>query len=162
MKWLKFKQRERGVTTVEFSLGAIVLIVATVMIFDMGYRIYAINLLEYSLRESVRAAVVHQGSSSYNSYDTVLKSVKNEPNSLWSFLSPSEKFVVSGLYYRSYADFIANVSASDADLVTSDGGYSIAEIKMTYNHQAIWPLFLQQEEAIERTIVLTLEHEGWE
>ncbi|UWZ99141.1 TadE/TadG family type IV pilus assembly protein [Vibrio splendidus] len=162
MKGLKFKDRERGVTTVEFSLGAIVLIVATIMIFEMGYRIYAINLLEYSLRESVRAAAVHQGSSSYNSYDTVLKSVKNSPDSLWSFLSPSEEFVVSGLYYKSYADFIANVSASDADLVISDGGYSIAEIKMSYSHQPIWPLFLQQDNTIERSVVLTLEHEGWE
>ncbi|MEZ8942898.1 TadE/TadG family type IV pilus assembly protein [Vibrio sp. 10N.222.51.C8] len=162
MKWLKCKYKERGVTTVEFSLGAIVLIVATVMIFEMGYRIYAINLLEYSLRESVRAAAVHQGSSSYNSYDTVLKSVKNSPDALWSFLSPKDEFEVSGLYYKSYADFISNVSASDAELVLNDEGYNIAEIKLVYNHKPIWPFFLQQEEPIERTIVLTLEHEGWE
>lgn len=162
MRGLKLKSNEKGVTTVEFSLGAIILIVATVMIFEMGYRIYAINLLEYSLRESVRAATVHQGESSYNSYNTVLKGVKNAPESLWSFLSPKDNFKISGLYYRTYADYIAGIGASDADFVNSDSGYNIAEVKMTYSHKPVWGFSFFKVENVERSIVLTLEHEGWE
>lgn len=101
----------QGVTSIEFALGSLVLIITTLMIFEMGFRIYVTNMVEYALRETVRNTTVFEGQSSYDQYNQTLNTAMEEPDRLWGFLTPAENFQLSGKYYLTYADLISDVSS---------------------------------------------------
>ncbi|WP_285348580.1 pilus assembly protein [Vibrio sp. D173a] len=63
------RRKVKGVTVVEFALGAGVLALALVMLFEIGFRIYVTNLVEYALSESVRNTKVFEGGNSYDNYN---------------------------------------------------------------------------------------------
>jgi tight adherence protein E len=152
----------QGVTSVEFALGSLVLIITTLMIFEMGFRIYVTNMVEYALRETVRNTTVFEGQSSYDQYNQTLNTAMEEPDRLWGFLTPADNFQLSGKYYLTYADLISDVSFDDDQMAQSGIGYAVAEITLTYNYTPVLNLFGSDPTAITRSTRLNLEHEGWE
>ncbi|MDN2480406.1 TadE/TadG family type IV pilus assembly protein [Vibrio agarivorans] len=158
----KFLSRNRGVVTVEVALGVIILIFATVMILEMAYRIYLVNLVEFALRESVRATTVHQGGNTYTGYNNRFNNVMNEPGTLWEFLTPLTNFSMSGKYYQSYADLVGDTSFTDAEMLVDDSGYAFAEVSLSYQYQPILSLLGTETTTVTRTTLVSLEHEGWE
>ncbi|MEZ9321853.1 TadE family protein [Vibrio sp. 10N.286.51.E5] len=152
----------KGSLTVEVALGIIILITATVMIFEMAYRIYVSNLVEFALRESVRSTTVFQGDDSYTSYNTSFFNVMNDESKLWSSLTPVDNFSMAGKYYVSYEDLLSDNYLNDADMLIDDSGYSFAEISLSYQYEPILPLLGGNSEIISSSVLLTLEHEGWE
>ncbi|CAH1595601.1 TadE family protein [Vibrio owensii] len=156
------RRKVKGVTVVEFALGAGVLALALVMLFEMGFRIYVTNLVEYALRESVRNTKVFEGGSSYDNYNLTLDSAMKDGGALWTSLVPAENFEVSGRYYLTYADLISGTSYSDAEMGEDDQGYAIAEITLTYNYTPILNVFSSDVIPITKSTLINLEHEGWE
>lgn len=153
-----------GSTTIEFALGGIFLILCTFMVLEMAYRIHVNNAVEYALREAVRATLVHEGEGSYSSYNQTLSNIKNADSTLWSFLTPSENITVTGRYFTSYEALIGSSSFTDAELVVSDDGYQLAEVTMSYVYEPVLTLLGLQDDpiTISRTMLFTLEHEGWD
>lgn len=160
MKYSRIKAK--GATAIEFALGAVVLFLALFMLFEMGLRIYVVNLVEYALRETVRNTKVFEGGSSYGNYNLTLTAAMTRSGTLWSSLTPAENFEISGKYYLSYADLISGTSYSDAEMVQDDRGYAIAEITFTYNYTPFLNVFSYAAVPITKSTLINLEHEGWE
>ncbi len=100
--------KQKGVTTVEFALGAIVLIFATFAIFESSYQIYVVNMTEYSLRETIRNTKIYEGKSINQQYEAKFKALIEDDKNLWHFLIDSSRFSIDGKYFKTYDDFIAN------------------------------------------------------
>ncbi|KFA95550.1 TadE/TadG family type IV pilus assembly protein [Vibrio sp. ER1A] len=153
--------RQKGTSTVEFAVGAVALILTTLLIIEASYQIYVTNLVEYSLRETVRNAKVYEGSSVHDNYKNRLDELITSDGKLWSYLAPQENFQITGKYFNSYREFVDDVGFSEDD----DGfqeGYALAEITLDYQYTPILNVLGASEKTISRTTVLTLEHEGWE
>ncbi|MDG2668121.1 pilus assembly protein [Vibrio parahaemolyticus] len=156
------RKKIQGVTAVEFALGALVLAISLLMLFEMGLRIYTMSVVEYALREAVRNTKIFEGGSNYSSYNNTLRAALNESGTLWSALTPADNFSISGKYYLTYPDLIADSSFSDAEMMEDDLGYQIAEITLTYNYRPVLNVFSSATVPIVRSTLINLEHEGWE
>ncbi|MDW2041341.1 TadE family protein, partial [Vibrio sp. 2130-1] len=156
------RKKIQGVTAVEFALGALVLAISLLMLFEMGLRIYTMSVVEYALRETVRNTKIFEGGSNYSSYNNTLRAALNESGTLWSALTPADNFSISGKYYLTYPDLIADSSFSDAEMMEDDLGYQIAEITLTYNYRPVLNVFSSATVPIVRSTLINLEHEGWE
>ncbi|MCW8344510.1 pilus assembly protein [Vibrio sp. ZSDZ65] len=154
------KLRQTGVTTIEFSIGAIVLILTTLMIFEASYHIYVNNLVDYALRETVRNTQFFAGESTHTNYQSRINNLVTNDGHLWSFMAPHENFTLTGRYFNSYSEFVNNTGLSEThDDFT--GQYTLAELTLSYEYTPIINLFGNEPHTISRTTVLNLEHEGW-
>lgn len=154
--------KSKGVTIIEFVLGALILGVAMLMLFEMSFRIYVTNLVEYALRETVRSTKIYEGGDSYDNYKLTLDNALGESDSMWATLVPAENFTLTGQYYLSYSDLISNVSYTDVQMDEGGGGYAIAEFTLQYNHSPMFSVFTGDVVPITRSTLINLEHEGWE
>ena len=150
--------KQKGVTTVEFALGAIVLIFATFAIFESSYQIYVVNMTEYSLRETIRNTKIYEGKGINQQYEAKFKTLIEDDKNLWHFLIDSSRFSIDGKYIKTYDDFIANRGHSSQGL---NFNYDLAEITVTYHYSPMLKLWGTSDSTISRTMVLNLEHEGW-
>ncbi|PMM54002.1 TadE/TadG family type IV pilus assembly protein [Vibrio lentus] len=156
---MKRLNRQKGVTAIEFVLGALVLFFATFAIFESSYQIYVVNMTEYSLRETIRNTKIYEGKGINEQYETKFKSLIEDDDNLWSFLIDSSRFSISGQYFKTYDDFIANWGHSDQGL---NFNYDLAEITVTYRYTPVIKLAGAADRDISSTMVLNLEHEGWD
>ncbi|CAH0529501.1 TadE/TadG family type IV pilus assembly protein [Vibrio hippocampi] len=153
--------KQRGITTIELAVGAIALIITTLMLFEAGHKIYVSNLVEFALRETIRDTQIHQGSGVHQSYQDKLDGVLQHEGRLWSYLVDEHNFELTGEYFNSYADFVAN-NGSSIDGEMFFNGYPLAEFTLSYQYQPIFNLFGDDGGMISRSTVINLEHEGWE
>lgn len=151
--------KQWGTTSIEFALGALVLMFATFAIFEACYQIYVINMTEYALRETVRNTKVYEGESVNQRYVDKFESIINNQDNLWSFLIDEDKFSVAGRYYLSYSDFVKDIGT---DFEHLNENYDLAEITVNYDYSPMITLFGNSAYTITRTMVLNLEHEGWD
>ena len=151
--------RQRGVTAIEFVVGALILFFATFAIFESSYQIYVVNMTEYSLRETIRNTKIYEGRGVNEQYEDKFKSLIEDDESLWHFLIDSSRFSISGRYYQSYDDFIKDKGHADQGLSFN---YDLAEITVTYRYSPILKLSGASNRNISSTMVLNLEHEGWD
>ncbi|MGR5501277.1 TadE/TadG family type IV pilus assembly protein [Vibrio sp. DNB22_10_4] len=154
------KRRIKGVTTIEFAIGAVALILTTLLIFEASYRIYVTNLVEYALRETVRSTNVFEGGSVHDNYKTQLGNLIAGEGKVWHYLVSEENFRLTGKYFGSYQDFVNNAGYSDQDDDFTEG-YTLAEITLSYDYTPFVNVTGSDGGTIERTTVLNLEHEGW-
>lgn len=150
--------KQKGVTAIEFALGALVLFFATFAIFESSYQIYVVNMTEYSLRETIRNTKIYEGKGINQQYEDKFRSLIEADNNLWHFLIDSARFSIKGRYYKTYDDFIANRGHSEQGL---NFNYDLAEITVTYHYSPMIKLTGAADKDIARTMVLNLEHEGW-
>ncbi|MEZ8688470.1 TadE/TadG family type IV pilus assembly protein [Vibrio splendidus] len=155
---MKLLNRQKGVTAIEFVLGALVLFFATFAIFESSYQIYVVNMTEYSLRETIRNTKIYEGKGVNEQYETKFKSLIEDDDNLWSFLIDSSRFSITGQYFKTYDDFVANRGQSDQSL---NFNYNLAEITVTYRYTPVIKLAGAADRDISSTMVLNLEHEGW-
>ncbi|WP_394241585.1 TadE/TadG family type IV pilus assembly protein [Vibrio astriarenae] len=150
---------QKGVTSIEFSMGAIVLFFSTFAIFESSYQIYVVNMTEYALRETIRNTKTYEGAGLHEQYETRFQELINDQSNLWHFLIDDAKFSIDGKYFETYRDFIADAGHSSEGL---DFEYDLAEINVTYLYTPMLNIWGAEETPISRTMVLNLEHEGWE
>ncbi|PTP80650.1 TadE/TadG family type IV pilus assembly protein [Vibrio splendidus] len=157
---MKRLNKQKGVTAIEFVLGALVLFFATFAIFESSYQIYVVNMTEYSLRETIRNTKIYEGKGINEQYETKFKSLIEDDDNLWSFLIDSSRFSITGQYFKTYDDFVANRGHSDQGL-NFNFNYNLAEITVTYRYTPVIKLAGAADRDISSTMVLNLEHEGW-
>ncbi|MDR9826103.1 pilus assembly protein [Vibrio sp. FNV 38] len=150
---------QKGVTSVEFALGAIVLMFSTFAIFESSYQIYVVNMTEYALRETIRNTKVFEGFGVHQQYEERFEQLVSDQSNLWHFLIDDSKFSLDGKYYETYDDFIQDIGHSSEGLTFS---YDLAEIEVTYLYTPMLNILGVDETPISRTMVLNLEHEGWD
>jgi tight adherence protein E len=150
--------KQKGVTAVEFSLGAFILFFVTFAIFESSYYTYVVNMTEYSLRETIRNTKIHEGKSVNQQYKEKFETLIKDRTNLWHFLIDSSKFSFNGRYYRTYQDFIDDNGHSDQAFSEN---YNLAEITVTYRYSPIIKFVSAIDRDISSTMVLNLEHEGW-
>ncbi|EDP59389.1 TadE family protein [Vibrio sp. AND4] len=151
--------KHKGVTSIEFVMGAIVLFFVTFAIFESCYKIYVVNMTEYALRETIRNTKIYQGNSVHERYKETFRSLIEQENNLWHFLVDPSRFNITGRYFLSYNDFIVGNGVTEEDLGSS---YDLAEITVTYSYSPMFRLSGAGDSDISRTMVLNLEHEGWQ
>lgn len=154
------RSNSKGVTTIEFAIGSVALILTTLMIFEASYKIYVTNLVEYALRETVRNTQVYVGESVHNNYKNQLSNLISEDGKVWNYLVSEDNFRLTGKYFNSYQDFINNAGFSDEDEGFQEG-YTLAEVTLTYDYTPFINFIGSDSGSIVRTTVLNLEHEGW-
>jgi len=151
--------KQKGVVAIEFVLGMLVLFFATFAIFESSYHIYVVNMTEYSLRETIRNTKIYEGQGFNEQYENQFRTLIEDDNNLWHFLIDSARFSIKGQYFRTYDDFIANAGHSDQAL---NFNYDLAEMTVTYRYSPLINFVGAADRDISRTMVLNLEHEGWE
>ncbi|MDP5253169.1 MULTISPECIES: TadE/TadG family type IV pilus assembly protein [unclassified Vibrio] len=158
------KFRQLGVTAVEFALGGMSLIFITLAVFEASYYIYVIDMVEYSLRETVRETKVSLSESEEiedinQDYQNTFQSLIEDDSNLWGFLIDSDKFSFSGKYYQTYDNFINDIGS---DYLKLNYTYDLAQMTVTYDYSPMVAAFGWQDRTISRTMVLNLEHQGWD
>lgn len=153
------RRKVLGTTSIEFALGAIVLLFSTFAIFEACYQVYVVNMTEYALRETIRNTKIYQGSGLHEQYEGKFKELIENESNLWHFLIDNERFSMDGTYFESYQDFVQN-NGHDSQGLTFK--YDLAEITVTYRYTPILAIWGTSERQISRTMVLNLEHEGWD
>ncbi|WP_172380903.1 TadE/TadG family type IV pilus assembly protein [Vibrio sp. Vb339] len=155
---MKRLYNQKGATAVEFVLGILVLLFATFAIFESSYQIYVVDMIEHSLRETIRHTKIYEGRGINEQYEKKLRALIEDDDNLWSFLIDSFRFSIEGKYFKTYDDFIANRGSPDQGL---NFNYDLAEINVAYRYSPLIGLTGTVDRDISRTMVLNLEHEGW-
>lgn len=166
---VKLRKRQAGVTAVEFALGAMVLILSTLVIFESSYQIYITNLVDYSLRETIRNTKIKLHETEvpndiHKFYQEQFDALIEQDGQLWSFLVTPERFSITGAYYDSYSDFVSgtsSISFNNEPSELSSFNYSLAELTVRYELSPMTHFFTSSDLSISRTMVLNLEHEEW-
>lgn len=166
---MSLRKHQRGVTAVEFGLGAMVLILSTLIIFESSYQVYVTNLVDYSLRETIRNTKIKLHDSDVPSdihkfYQDQFDALINQSGQLWSFLVAPDKFSITGVYYDDYAAFVtgsSSISFGGESSEVESFDYSLAELTVSYDFSPMTHLFTSSDMTISRTMVLNLEHEEW-
>lgn len=164
MNAIRSCRKQFGTTSVEFALGGMVLMFATFAIFESCYQVYVVNMTEFSLRETIRNTKVDQGiddtpENLNTHYESYFRSLISDNNKIWHFLMDDNKFTIHGKYYRNYDDFVAGVGDSSQSIGFY---YDLAEITVEYQYQPMINMFGSDTVTISRTMVLNLEHQGWD
>ncbi|WP_264876895.1 TadE family protein [Vibrio agarivorans] len=149
---------QKGVTSIEFSMGAIVLFFSTFAIFESSYQIYVVNMTEYALRETIRNTKIYQGVGVHEQYEARFEQLIHDQSNLWHFLIDEDKFSIDGTYFETYQEFINGNGHPSEGL---NFNYDLAEISVTYLYTPMLNVWGADETPISRTMVLNLEHEGW-
>ena len=150
--------KQKGVTAVEFALGAFILFFVTFQIFELCYRIYVMNMTEYALRETIRNTKIFEGQGKKGAYKNEFKSLIENNNNLWHFLIDDTKFSIDIRYFKSYSNLVDDISYSEQNL---NFNYSLAEITVTYKYSPIIKFIGSPKTDISSTMMLNLEHEKW-
>ncbi len=166
---VNLRKRQKGVIAVEFALGALVLILSTVIIFESSYQVYITNLVDYSLRETIRNTKIklHESkepSDIHEFYQDQFDALIKQSGELWSFLVTPDKFSITGVYYDDYTAFVAgttSISFGGESSEVESFDYSLAELTVSYDFSPMTHLFTSSSMPISRTMVLNLEHEEW-
>lgn len=148
-----------GTTSIEFALGALVLLFSTFAIFESCYQVYVVNMTEYALRETIRNTKIYQGGGLHDQYESKFKELIENESNLWNFLIDNERFSIDGTYFATYQDFVQNRGHDSQNLTFT---YDLAEITVNYRYTPILAIWSVSEQQISRTMVLNLEHEGWD
>ncbi|MGF1686542.1 pilus assembly protein [Photobacterium japonica] len=153
------RRQQRGTTSIEFALGGIVLMLATFAIFEVCYHLYVVNVTESALRETIRGTKIYQGQHSHANYQAKFDAVLRNDDALWHFLVREDQFELSSTYFRTYRDLVNNTGLSSDEVPAN---YVLAEVTLTYHYTPMMDLFTLGKRDVSRTMLLNLEHEGWD
>lgn len=146
---------QKGVFSIEFSLGVLLLFISLFMVFELCRFIYIINLTESSLRESSRDTRLYEGKRVNNHYQTRFLQIFNKKGQVWHTIIEPKRFDLTINYYRSYAALIDNkVTLNCADC-------PVAEYKLTYRYEPVLHLPGVENRLLTHSILVVQEHEGW-
>ena len=146
---------QKGVFTIEFALGSILLFISIFAVFELCRFIYIINLTESSLRESARDSRLYEGKRHSVNYQTRFEQMFSEKGQVWQSLVEPKRYTLTINYYRDYSALIRNnktVSCQDCPL---------AEYSLVYSYIPMLRLPGIGERTLTRSILMVQEHQGW-
>lgn len=152
------KRQQRGVFSIEFAIGAIVMFFVTFGIFEMCRFIYVINLAESSLRESSRDTRVWEGERTELSYQLRLTQMFESKGEIWHVLVDPSRYQLSISYFENMLDLVNDTPSLS---VTKQQRSPLALYEIAYDYTPMFILNGVVEQKISRRILVTMEHEGW-
>ncbi len=153
---MQSRQKQKGVFSIEFALGAIVLFFTTFAVFEMCRFIYIINLTETALRESARDTRVYEGQRNSVDYQQRFQQMFKQQGTLWHYLVDSSRYTLKINYFQNYPDLV-----NDRKL-NSCLNCPIAQYTLTYRYSLALRIPGITERSIQRSILMVQEHEGWD
>ncbi|NQZ51361.1 MAG: pilus assembly protein [Moritella sp.] len=146
---------QKGVFTIEFALGSILLFLSIFTVFELCRFIFIINLTESSLRESARDSRVYEGKRNNINYQTRFEQMFSQKGQIWHSIVDHKRYTLSINYYRDYRALVNNNGVSDCQ------DCPLAEYSLTYLYIPMLRLPGISERAIQRSILMVQEHQGW-
>jgi len=146
---------QKGVFTIEFALGSILLFISIFMVFELCRFIYIVNLTESSLRESARDSRLYEGKRNNVNYQTRFEQMFSQNGQIWHSLVDPKRYTLTVNYYRDYTALINN------NKTTNCRNCPVAEYSLMYSYVPMLRLPGISERAFTRSILMVQEHEGW-
>jgi len=146
---------QKGVFTIEFALGSILLFMSVFAVFELCRFIYIINLTESSLRESARDSRLYEGGRLNVNYDDRFNAMFIQKGQIWHSIVDPKRYTLSINYYRDYNALISNritINCRDCPL---------AEYKLEYSYKPMLRIPGMGERALVRSMLMVQEHQGW-
>ena len=146
---------QKGVFTIEFALGSILLFMSVFAVFELCRFIYIINLTESSLRESARDSRLYEGKRLNVNYDDRFNAMFSKKGKIWHSIVDPKRYSLTVNYYGNYAAMINN----NAKLRCQD--CPLAEYKLEYRYVPMLRLPGFEARKLTRSMLMVQEHEGW-
>ncbi|USD38802.1 MULTISPECIES: TadE/TadG family type IV pilus assembly protein [Ferrimonas] len=148
--------KQRGVLSIEFALGAFVLFLTTFAIFEMSRFIYIINLTEAALSESVRDTKVFESERMNLSYSQRLSAMFSQQGQVWHSLVEVNRYHFSRHEYPSLQALEDNTPSVNCPRCP------IVQIELSYDYQPVYFVGAVGNRTIRRSLLSVQEHEGWQ
>ena len=152
---MRSTKSQKGVFTIEFALGVLLLFISTFSIFELCRFIYIINLTESSLRESARDSRLYEGKMHGVNYQTRFEQMFSKKGQIWQNIVKPKRYTLTINYYRDYRDLIKkNTTVNCQDC-------SLAEYSLVYSYVPMLRLPGASKRSLSHSILMVQEHEGW-
>lgn len=152
MSSMKF---QKGVFTIEFALGSLLLFLSTFAVFELCRFIFIINLTESSIRESARDSRLYEGNRNNVNYQARFEQMFSEKGQVWQSIVDPKRYTLSINYYRNYNALISNQHTTNCQ------NCPLAQYSLTYQYTPMLRVPGFSKRAIKRSILMVQEHEGW-
>ncbi|MCW8327423.1 pilus assembly protein [Photobacterium sp. SDRW27] len=153
---MKSLRKQKGVFSIEFALGAIVLFMTTFAVFEICRFIYIVNLTETALRESARDTRLYEKQQSNLDYQQRFQQMFKQQSTLWHYLVAPKRCNLEIDYYQSYSDLV------NSNKVPSCNDCPLAQYTVTYRYIPAMRIPGITERTIKRSMLMVQEHEGWD
>ncbi|PSW07399.1 TadE family protein [Photobacterium lipolyticum] len=153
---MQSRQKQKGVFSIEFALGAIVLFFITFAVFELCRFIYIINLTETALRESARDTRLYERQQDHLDYQLRFQQMFKQQGALWHYLVAPKRYSLTIDYYQSYSDLLAGQTSSNR------GDSPFAQYTVTYRYVPALRIPGISERTLSRSMLMVQEHEGWD
>ena len=147
--------KQRGVFSIEFGLGAIVLFFITFAMFEMCRFIFLANQTEMLLRESARDSRVYHDVNGNTDFQQRFQQMIALQGNLWHLLIDNQRYSLRVVYYQSYNAMLNNKSIKQC----VDCPFALYSISYYYTPILHIPGF--EDRQLQRSILMVQEHEGW-
>ena len=145
--------RQKGIASIEFALGFIVLWFITVMIMDIGLRNYTVAVVNFAASEVTRDIKVLEIDSEDKFEKEFRKKLKENAFSLWGVMSQNDEFIVDMKLYPNIAAL-----AQDHYIKTQHASQApIASYQLTYNYKPLIRLGSYTSFPIHREVIAVQE-----
>lgn len=148
--------QQHGVISIEFALGALLLIMSSFAVFELSRFVYMVNLTETALSESTRDTKVFEAVRMNKSYEARLKEMFEHKGELWHSLTDVKRYTISRTFYSGVEDL-----ASATPSGTCGDRCPIVEVTLSYQFEPIYNTGLMSPTTIQRSLLVIQEHEGW-
>ncbi|TKB58472.1 TadE/TadG family type IV pilus assembly protein [Ferrimonas aestuarii] len=152
---MKLAYNQRGVFSIEFALGSMLMILTSFAIFELSRFIYLVNLTETALSESVRDTKVVEGERFNLDYQATLQSRLETRGEIWLHMLDPSRFNAKLESYASLEDLAADLPSDNC------ARCPIVKAELSYDYQPIYYFGIIQDRQIRRTLLSIQEHEGW-
>ncbi|MEZ8989091.1 TadE/TadG family type IV pilus assembly protein [Vibrio breoganii] len=150
--------KQRGVVSIEFGLGAFALFLTLFAVFEMGRFGYSVNMTDTTLSESTRKVRIYEGQKLETAYADRLQDIFESDDSFWNQvgLVSVDSFNFDIEPYASLTD-VANGTISEGC-----ERCPIVVYQLSYDYSPVVFEHLLPSAVITRRILTIQEHEGWE
>lgn len=146
---------QKGVFTIEFALGSILLFFSIFAVFELCRFIFIINLTETSLRESARDSRLYEGMRHDVNYQARFEEMFSQEGQIWHSIVDPKSYTLSISYYQNYSELVNNNKVSNCQ------DCPLAEYSLRYLYTPMLNLPGINPRTIQRSILMVQEHQGW-
>jgi len=146
---------QKGVFTIEFALGSILLFMSVFAVFELCRFIYIINLTESSLRESARDSRLYEGKRDDVDYQVRFEQMFSQSGTIWHSIVDPKRYRLTVSYYDNYAALMDNIKKTNCQ------DCPLAEYRLEYVYEPMLHIPGMGERALVRSMLMVQEHQGW-
>lgn len=157
------KFRQKGVASIEFSLGFFAFWLMMAAWVEMGYMSYVSSVGDYAIAKASREA-----KKDTENYATLFKSIVESNDSLLSLVVNKDSFKVGVRYLNDLSELKNTVDVcttnDDGEIVCGDEGETgedkaIAIYHIEYDYNSMFSYFLDNKTVFSREVIVIQEYE---